>query len=296
MSIQRNYGYIKDTPDTRDVLVKFTDEHVTSFHTSRGLKVNGNSAVFDLREIVQLPQALSEIDQGSLGSCTANAISFAYAFEEIKQGNSEVFLPSRLFIYYNERVMEGTIDEDSGAQIRDGVKSINKLGVCMESICPYNVDQFTIRPSTEAYAEATLAKSVRYVGLDFSENPTVADRVQHIKRAIKSGSPVVFGFSVYEGFETQEVATTGMVPMPSPDDEPIGGHAVCAVGYDNAKQCFIVKNSWGPDWGLNGYFYMPYNYLGDPTQANDFWVIRLVTNPTNIPNFTPNDIFPVVPN
>lgn len=291
MSTKRKYGYIKSKPRPHHVFAKFTEEHAKAFHESKSIKYETKD-VFDLRTIVTLPQALSNMDQGQLGSCSANAIAFAYAFDEIKQKNAEVFMPSRLFIYYNERVIEGTVDEDSGAQISDGMDSINKTGVCMEAVWPYDISQFTVQPSAEAYTQAKLAKTINYVGLDFSDNPTIADRVEHIKTALKSGFPIIFGFLVYEEFESEQVATTGMVPMPKPGEQPIGGHAVCAVGFDDNKQCFIVKNSWGPNWGLNGYFYMPYAYLGDPNQASEFWIIRSLTNPNNIPNYNPSDINP----
>ncbi|XWV26472.1 cathepsin B, cystein protease [Tupanvirus soda lake] len=291
MSTIRKYGYIKSKVDDRDLLVRFTNHHVLAFAMLRKLEAKP-VPIFDLRNIVTLPQALSDIDQGRLGSCTANAIAYAYAFDEIKQSNKEVFLPSRLFIYYNERMMEGTVMEDSGAQIRDGIKSINKYGVCDEHHWIYDPLQFTVKPPAEVYTEAKLARAVRYAKIDFSQDKTTDDRVNHIKRALMSGFPFVFGFTVYESFESEEVAKTGMVPMPKEGEKILGGHAVCGVGFDDTKQCFIIKNSWGPKWGLNGYFYMPYNYVADTNLADDFWVIQQVTNPDNIPNFSPEDINP----
>lgn len=290
MTITRNYGYIKSKRDDRDHLIKFTDEHVNAF--SRKIGINTNQSNFDLRDIVKLPQALSNIDQGALGSCTANAISFAYAFDEIKQKNKEQFLASRLFIYYNERMMEGTTETDSGAQIRDGIKSINQYGVCDEHHWIYDPTKFAIKPPAELYDEAKLSKSVSYASINLSDDNTKEKIIAHLKRTISSGFPIVFGFTVYESFESYEVATTGIMPMPSPYEQVMGGHAVCAVGYDDSKQSFIVKNSWGSDWGINGYFYMPYDYISNPNLCNEFWVITQVTDPNNIPNFSPNDINP----
>lgn len=305
MTEKRKYGFIKSKPDASDLFVKFTDEHVEAFRLKNKTKtklffenlVKKKSTlkpVFDLRKKVKLPQALSDINQYSLGSCTSNAIAYAYAFDEIKQSNKEVFLPSRLFIYYNERLMEGTVNEDAGANIRDGIKSINNYGVCMEHLWVYDPAKFAVKPSEEAYKEAKLAKAVKYAQIDFSDDKTIEERANHLKRALLSGYPFVFGFEVYASFESEEVAKTGMVPMPASGEEYLGGHAVCAVGYDDTKQCFIVKNSWGASWGLDGYFYMPYNYTADPKLANEFWVIQRVTNPNNIPNFTPADINPDV--
>ena len=290
MQTTRNYGWIKSEPDASNQLIRFSPKHVQAFAARK--KLVQNDPVFDLRTIVSLPECLSDIDQGKLGSCTANAIAFAYAFDEIKQTNKEVFLPSRLFIYYNERAMEGTVDTDSGAQICDGIKSINQYGVCDEHHWIYDPAQFTVKPPESVYTEAKLAKTVNYANIDFSEDKTTSDRVDHLKQAIRSGFPFVFGFSVYQSFESDEVAKTGMVPMPEPNEKKLGGHAVCALGFDDDKQCFIVKNSWGKSWGLDGYFYMPYDYIGDSELAEDFWVIQQVTDPNNIPGFTPGDINP----
>lgn len=282
----RKYGYIKSKPDPRDVLVRFNKlENVSK-------KPKSEPVVFDLRSQVKLPQALSNIDQGSLGSCTANAIAFAYAFDEIRQLNKEIFLPSRLFIYYNERLIEGTVDQDSGAQIRDGIKSINTYGVCDEHHWIYDPTRFTVQPPANVYTEAKKAKSVTYATIDFSSDTTITDRINHLKKALQSGFPFVFGFTVFESFESEIVATTGLVPLPSANEQSIGGHAVCAIGFDDSKQSFIVKNSWGPNWGLNGYFYMPYNYTANADLAEDFWIIKRVTNPNDIPNFNSNDINP----
>jgi len=281
----RKYGYIKSIPDHRDVKVRFNNRHSHS-------PIPRLPLVFDLRNIVKLPQALSDIDQGALGSCTANAIAYAYAFEEIRQTNKEVFLPSRLFIYYNERLIEGTVNEDSGAQIRDGIKSINQYGVPDEHHWIYDPLKFTVKPSNNIYKEAKLAKAVSYATIDFSQDNTIDDRVIHLKQALYSGYPFVFGFTVYQSFESQTVAQTGIVPLPSDGEEILGGHAVCAVGFDDNRQSFIVKNSWGPKWGLNGYFYMPYAYTASPDLAEDFWIIKQVTNPNNIPKFDPDDINP----
>ncbi|AZL89446.1 peptidase C1-like protein [Megavirus baoshan] len=288
----RKFGYIKSNPDERDVLIKFTKDHVRTFK----LKANVDpKEIFDLRNIVKLPQALSEIDQGTLGSCTANAIAYAYAFSEIKQSNKEIFLPSRLFIYYNERVIENTIDEDAGAQIRSGIKSINKYGVCDEHHWIYDPLKFRVKPPQEVYEEAKKAKPVKYARIDFRTDKSINDRINHLKKALKSGYPFIFGFTVYDSFMNETVAKTGVVDCPNDKENIIGGHAVCAVGYDDIKRAFIIKNSWGSKWGLNGYCYMPYNYVADPNLADDFWIIQEVTNP-NIENYKPSDINPIAIN
>jgi len=295
MSIERNYGYIKDKLDERDHLVKFTDEHINAYRMSIGKKPKTKKSL-DLRKNVNLPKSWDDINQQNLGSCTSNAIAFAYGFDEVKQSNGEVFMPSRLFIYYNERLMEGTVNTDAGAEIRDGIKSINQFGVCTEHRWIYDPTKFAVKPPADVYTDAKLAKAVKYARIDFSNDKTIDDRVTHLKKALQSGFPFVFGFKVYASFESAEVAKTGIVPMPKTGEKLLGGHAVCAIGYDDAKKAFIVKNSWGKDWGVNGCFYMPYQYMADLNQCDDFWVVRQVTDPTNIPGFTPADINPIVQN
>jgi C1A family cysteine protease len=207
-------------------------------------------------------------DQGQLGSCTANAIGGALEFNQIKQGR-EGFVPSRLFIYYNERVMENTVGEDSGAMIRDGIKSVAKLGAPPEvPDWPYEINKFKDKPPAIAYTHALKYQAILYERLD--------QQLDQLKGCLASGFPFVFGFSVYESFESQTVAKTGNVPMPKPNEQNLGGHAVLAVGYDDGKKRFIIRNSWGADWGLDGYFTLPYDYLTDANLADDFWTIKSV--------------------
>ncbi len=236
--IQR-YGWIPDLPDARDHLY--------------GAPVAIMAALppkADLRS--QCPPVY---DQGQLGSCTANAIAAAIQFDRMKQNLSPNFAPSRLFIYYNERRMEGTVSTDSGAQIRDGIKSVAKQGACPEPDWPYDISKFTVQPPKVDYTEALQDRAVSYSRL--------VQNLNLLKGCLASGYPFVFGFTVYESFESQAVAQSGIVPMPSSSEQVIGGHAVLAVGYDDGTQRFIVRNSWGTGWGMSGYFTMPYPYVTD---------------------------------
>ena len=117
----------------------------------------------------------------------------------MKQGLADVFVPSRLFIYYNERVIEGTVDEDSGAMIRDGIKSVAKQGAPHEKLWPYVIAKFRTRPSAPAYKDAARHPAVLY--------QRVTREIDQMKGCLASGYPFVFGFSVYESFESQTVAT-----------------------------------------------------------------------------------------
>lgn len=208
------------------------------------------------------------LNQGDLGSCTANAWSSAFQYTLIKQKAAHIFRPSRLQIYYDEREIQGTVNSDSGAQIRDGAKSINKKGVCPEWMWPYDENQFDVKPRVACYEEAKKHQSVSYW--------SVAQTQRDLEACLAAGYPLVFGFTVYESFESNETAGSGVVTMPHASEEIVGGHAVMLVGYDKVKRVWICRNSWGTGWGDNGYFYMPYEYLINGELADDFWTLRRV--------------------
>jgi C1A family cysteine protease len=207
-------------------------------------------------------------DQGRLGSCTANAIAGALQFDQAKQRQSDVFIPSRLFIYYNERTIEGTIDEDAGAMLRDGIKSVSRQGAPHEPLWPYVIGRFRTRPSPAAYTDGRRHQALIYERLSHS--------LEQMQGCLAGGYPFVFGFSVYDSFESHDVSKSGDVPLPTGGDTLLGGHAVLAVGYDNATRRFLLRNSWGASWGRHGYGTIPYDYLLDPDLSDDFWTIRAV--------------------
>ncbi len=174
----------------------------------------------------------------------------------------------RLFIYYNERSVEGNVETDSGAQIRDGIKVVASIGACMEDLWPYNIASFTKKPNAAAYQCAAQHKIVLYRRL--------TQGLDDMKSSLASGIPFVFGFSVYESFESDRVAKTGILYLPQEHESLVGGHAVLAVGYDDRQKRFLVRNSWGADWGQNGHFTIPYEYLENSDLASDFWNIQSV--------------------
>lgn len=246
------YGYVPDLPDQRDFKFRLTDDAVGAL-----------PPVVDLRD--KCPPVFN---QGALGSCTANAIAGALEFDRMKQGLPD-WIPSRLFIYYNERAMEGTIREDAGAMIRDGIKSVHKLGAPRESLWPYYIGKFARKPTARAYRAAKTHPSLLYQRVEQAwELLTAAIALNQL--------PVVFGFTVYESFESAAVAKSGIVPMPKTSEQVVGGHAVCAVGYDNTKNVVICRNSWDIDWGMKGYFTMPRDYVTSFDLAADFWQIQTV--------------------
>jgi C1A family cysteine protease len=258
----RGYGWRRQLPDARDML-----------YAAR-LKA-APPAEYDLR------QAMPPVyDQGQLGSCTGNAIAAAMEYERDRQGLSDL-VPSRLFIYYNERALEGTASSDSSAVIKDGIKVVNSDGVCPETLWPYDIAMFTVKPPQRCYVAALIDRLVQYEAIQ-----TLGD----LKDAISSNLAVVFGFTVYASFESLAVAQTGVMPMPKRGEKLVGGHAVVAVGYSDPKGYVIVRNSWGPSWGDAGYFYMPYEYLTGSTTssddspingahlASDFWALELVSS------------------
>lgn len=245
------YGWQPDLPDQRDLRYAAPAKVLLKLPPKTDLSA-GCPAVYD---------------QGQLGSCTANAIGAAFEYGLHKQMAPD-FMPSRLFIYYNERLMEGSVESDSGAMIRDGMKSVNKQGVCPEKDWPYLEKKFAVKPSVSCYSKALYHQVLSYHRISRS--------IDQIRGCLAEGYPMVLGFTVYESFESAEMARTGRLMMPLPGEHVVGGHAVLAIGYDDSTRRFLVRNSWGENWGINGNFTMPYDYLLDENLSDDFWTIRIV--------------------
>jgi len=246
------FGWVPDLPDQRDLM-----------YSAPIMVMKKLPPKIDLR-----PKCPGVYNQGHLGSCTANALGAAWEFGRKRQRLKD-FMPSRLFIYYNERVMINTVNSDSGAYIRDGIKSLNKKGVCPEKEWPYIEEKFTDTPPKKCYTHALQCAIKSYQRLTNTN-------LNQLQGCLSEGYPFVFGFTVYESFQSEEVATTGVMPMPESKEKVLGGHAVLAVGYDNKKQAVIVRNSWGSGWGDKGNFYMPYAYITNSNLCDDFWTIRIV--------------------
>jgi C1A family cysteine protease len=252
-------GWIPDIPDRRD------------YHYAASARRRLPQHV-DLR--AQFPRA--PYDQGQVGSCTANAIAGAMEFDRAREQFTPDFVPSRLFIYYNERVREHSVNADAGAMLRDGIKTVSKQGACPEEEWPYDgrlpADQggpntrVFERPTLLAYQIASRCRVVNYL--------RVEQNLRLMKDCLASGFPFVLGFTCYDSLMSDETAQTGDIPLPSEGEGVIGGHAVLAAGYDEARRVFLIRNSWGTEWGGEGYGTLPYDYLADRRLSQDFWTIR----------------------
>lgn len=249
-SIERKYGWKPDIPDQRDCKFIFGEEDTRVFPSSISLRAT-------------MPSVL---DQDKIGSCAENAGANLYRFVMAKLKKPDM-MPSRLFWYYNVRVMEDTVAEDAGSQIRDVLKSLAKLGVCDEKNWPYTVSKFTAKPPPKCFKEALKHTAIEYKRLDSSN-------LRELKACLVDGYPFIIGTSIYESFESGMVTKTGRVPLPGKKEKLLGGHATLVCGYDNKSQRFEVENSWNTTWGDKGYFTIPYEYLINSDLASDFWTLR----------------------
>jgi len=224
------------------------------------------TAVTNFSLLSEMP---ANYDQLDLGSCTANSGGSIFEHALRKLGLAE-FTPSRLAVYYQTRKLEGTTRRDDGAQLRDVFKVLGKLGAAPEALWPYDTAKFAKAPPA-AYTKVAL----KHVATKYL---SVAQTLQDLKGALLAGYPVSFGFTCYPALESEAVAKTGLLPMPEHGEQPIGGHAVVLIGFDETRQLFQVRNSWGSSWGVDGgQFWMPYAYVINPKLSSDFWVVEVVS-------------------
>lgn len=205
------------------------------------------------------------LDQGSLGSCVSNSVAACIRHARIRDKRT-VYDPSRLYIYWFGRFIEGTVSEDSGLYVRDAYKAVDTYKVCSENNWPYNIDRFTDKPAPHAVAAASTHNGFKYIAVP-------QDRVM-IKKNLADGYPISFGADLWEDFMSAEVARTGKVPMPDFTQESIGGHCMSIIGYDDDAKVFIIANSWSTTWGDGGFAYIPYDYILNKDHVSDFWTVR----------------------
>lgn len=246
VKIKRSYGWIPDESDKRDLLFG-------SLH-----EISGTLPSF----IDWRVQCTAVENQGSIGSCTANAVVAMMEFLDKKEDN-RFFNQSRLFLYYNTRRLQGTINDDSGASLRYTLKAYAKWGICSEKIWPYIIKNFKIKPTDECYRQSTRYRLLSYLRLNV---------VDEMKQCLADGYLFVGGIKLYSSSETRSVRETGVIPVPKSGERYLGGHAICFVGFDDEKQRFIFKNSWSKSWGESGYGYVSYKYV--EKYGSDFWTAR----------------------
>ena len=256
------YNLIPDKMDVRDYL--FKDTPIISKDFPKEISLNDKFPFV--------------FDQGQLGSCGLNSslmyVMYLFGFK--------IPILSRLYGYYKVREIENTTDEDSGVSLRDVCKMLQKNGCCMEDLFPYVIENFKNKPTSEMDTDAQKYKIKNYHRVS---------SLDEIKQALSQGFPLLLGINVFEELESEEVAKTGQLTMPENPNNCLGGHAVlCVKSKDSDNVCFIrniinklfgqsksqgnltILNSWGKDWGINGRFLMPYEYL---KYVTDIWVLVL---------------------
>ena len=245
------------------------DENNLKFHTKvkhLHLKPHKSNPTPNLPSFIDLrtnPNMPPVYDQGQLGSCTANALCGAYEFD------NPGFMGSRLFLYYNERIITNNVLSDGGSTISAGIQSLQTKGLCPETDWPYDETKCLIQPSESCYTNA-LTRTI-------TEMKNVPTTMEGMKTILASGIPFAIGIKIYSSFESDSVASTGIVHMPTNNDNLLGGHAVLVCGYNNSKKQWIVRNSWGSSWGDAGYFYLPYQYLTNRNLSSDAWCLENVS-------------------
>jgi hypothetical protein len=225
----------------------------------------------ELPEKIDLRPYMTRVeDQGQIGSCVANATAGAYEYL-YKIATGEDVDVSRLFVYYNGRVLNGTDQEDAGMLCEDAIQVVLDHGVCTEQTWRYAPKNVFKEPSNDAYDEATAFKVDSYLQVPWS--------LAMWKHVLAHGYPIIFGVNIYTSFQT-EGEKKGMVPLPDKENEKLeGGHAMLCVGYSDEHEVFIVRNSWGTHWGDKGYCYIPYAYMEDADLndiPDDAYIIRQI--------------------
>jgi len=274
-------GWLPDYPDFRDLTV--TNDKVSEKLKQAGQKESVKEMLVkvgvDKPVKVKMPQTVdlrswfSPVeDQGTLGSCTANAgVALVEYFE--RRAYQKHIDASRLFLYKVTRNLMH-VTGDNGAFLRNTMGAMVLFGVPPEEYWPYKIDDFEKEPTAFCYSFAQNYKSITYYRLDPPETKK-KDLLERIKTNLKGDLPSMFGFTVYSSIE--EAETTGKIPYPAAGDKIIGGHAVVAAGYDDKMViknsnpgALLIRNSWGKTWGEGGYGWLPYDYVLSGL-AVDWW-------------------------
>ena len=246
----RRYGYIR----------------TSEFHKPLAVRFPGRAAIPPSADLSSWCGPVK--DQGDLGACTAFAGSGNREYLARKfEGRTPIFSPK--FLYYQERALDGSLNEgDCGSTGHSSVYVMNQTGICLESSDAYDPATFQDAPTPAELSEAGANKAGAYHLLSVP----AAD----LKSCIASGYPALVGFTVYDSFESDATAQSGVMPVPNKATEQVlGGHEVLFIGFDDSKQAFMVRNSWGTAWGQGGNFWFPYQCAGDSDVLTDAWIQHL---------------------
>jgi C1A family cysteine protease len=271
-------GYKPIDPDTH-LRLSLVQKHM-------GLKANVN---LTLPTKVNYKDYCKIMDQGSLGSCTANSLvqgRFSRQAMAIQESNpllsvdaakKQAMMGSRLWLYYEERVLEGTVNQDGGASLYSGMQVMHTKGLASEGDWPYIITKYKQKPSDRSYKNAlpyidTAELSALYIN---SRSPDVIDQM---KMALSQKYMLSVGIMLYTSFQSATVQSTGKVSLPDLKKEKfIGGHAVLVVGYKENKKEFKLANSWGEGWGKRGFFTLPYEYFNPNNElVSEIWKVDAI--------------------
>lgn len=263
------YGWVPSRPDIRDHVYAAPHSVLAALPPFIDLSTPSVATPFD-----------PVWNQGELGSCGPHTACADIVFSALRQqGLVNCAMPSRLFTYYVTRALMGTVGSDSGVSNRDMLKGLAQYGWCDETLWPYDISKFKAKPTATCFNQAKTRKISQYLA--------VRQDLDQMKGCLAGGDPFIFGFSVYESLETEEVSRTGVIPIPKRGERQKGGHDVLIVGYDDVTRKFKLRNSWGFKWGVNGYGWVPYEYALNPQLAGDFWTVQHSALPEPTPPPTP---------
>lgn len=221
------------------------------------------------------PEILS---QGNLGACVAHAVvegwQISRRVHNWKKGRLSyftglnVFRPSRLYIYWNAKIIEGTSPRsDSGCTVHGALKGVDAQNLCPEDLWEYRMQNFGVQPPATCYSDASARSKSPYT--------KVFQSLETIKESIAGGNPVIFGAVIFNSCYSRRVAHTGVIPLPDlAADQVSGGHCMLLVGYDDTTRLFKLQNSWGRIWGESGFGYIPYDYVLNRELCGDFWAFQ----------------------